>query len=287
MTAQPAQTNDATDLFGPDSIPWRLIDHTALVPAAIYNAMIFELYPPCAYLSDNVGSLYDDPIGRALRTVAYIYTVIYGSRDQAVAVAEHVRRMHETMFTTWAVTGKQYCAADPDNLLWLHMTFVRGLLIAHERYGLGTLEPDEADRCWAEFVPFATLQGVPEDLVPSTAAEADEYFARMWPLLSLVGPGRRAITQSLAPSIKGVYGPALSAALRPIMWMGATLLEDDLKDLIGFRLNPVKRLAVTPAVVRQLARINVTVPLARIAHRSAPALVRAARRREAATSARS
>ncbi|BAX96199.1 hypothetical protein MSTE_00864 [Mycobacteroides stephanolepidis] len=218
--------------FGPDSVPWRLFSHPCVVAGAVYNAVIFELYPPCATLSDQVDSLYVDPIGRARRTLGYVYSVIFGATATADRAAKYVRAMHDSI-SPLRDGDKLHWVSDPENLLWLHMTNGDGALRAHAAYGEGELSSVEQDDFWRQLAPFAQLQGVPPELIPMSAAEAEAYFARMWPQLKLTDAGQRAFSQVMNPQGLSAQWKPVKLPLALVVRSGVALLPNDVLHMIG------------------------------------------------------
>lgn len=227
-----APGDPTTGYFGPDSVPWRLYQHPCVAAAAVYNAIVFELYPPCAVLSDQVDSLYMDPIGRARRTLGYVYSVLYGDVQTADRAAAFVRDLHDNIAPV-QVNGRMHRVADPDNLLWLHMSQGDAILRAHAAYGEGVLTDGERDDFWRQFAPFAQLQGVPLDMIPTSSAEADVYFARIWPQLELTDAGRRAFEQVMNPQGLSWEWASIKVPLGLVVRSGVALLPRDLKQMIG------------------------------------------------------
>lgn len=270
------ESNDITTpredwgFFGPDSMPWRLLDDVCIYVAATYATFIFELYPPCAVLTDKVGSLYRDPLGRGQRSADYMYGVVYGDSPTAYRLAAPVRRVHNKISGQWATTGATYRPADPENLVWLHMTWAEGMLRAHQAYGPAQLSRAEIDRFWREFVPFAMLQGAPRELIPAGVDEAEAYMAEMNAKFALTAAGHRAIRQVLAPQIPqvGRAKPVVAALSRVFSEAAVALLDDDVRILTGVTTpkwsGAAVRAAYKPVLagMRRLDRFLPTVPLA-------------------------
>lgn len=228
----PEQRQD-DGFFGPGSIVWDLNGHPCAVHAAICNTLLFELYPSCAALSDSVDSLYTDPIGRARRTLTYVHHVVFGDTATAHQAAAFVRRLHDCITIEFPKgSGRTICAADPDQLLWLHMTQADSMLRAHRTYGR-RLTPVELDRFWSEFRPFAELQGVPREMVPGSQAEADAYFAQMRTQLRRTDAGDRAIRQVMSPEVDGHLGRVLRTVLKLVGPAAVELLDDHELELLG------------------------------------------------------
>jgi len=104
-----------------------------------------------------------------------------------------VRRIHDHVRGTDAVTGRPYAAGDPALLLWVHGTLVDSVLAARSLVGTA-LSAADGNRYVAEMVTAAELTGVPRHLVPSNVPELDLYLASVRPILR----GTPAAAESMA-----------------------------------------------------------------------------------------
>src|SRR5205809_126226 len=71
--------------------------------------------------------------------------------------------------------GTPYSAHDPALLAWVHVTLIATLPRTYELY-VGPLTPEERDRYCAEATWLGPLLGIPDDLLPRTAADVDRYI---------------------------------------------------------------------------------------------------------------
>ena len=92
-------------------------------------------------------------------------------RDAAEHAAARVRRIHDHVRGTDAVTGRPYVAGDPALLLWVHGALVDSVLAARNLVGTA-LPAADSNRYVAEMVTAAELTGVPRRLVPSNVSGA-------------------------------------------------------------------------------------------------------------------
>lgn len=254
--------NDASPdwgFFGPGTVCWEIVNDPSSIIGAFYAALIFELYPPCAILTDKVGSLYREPFRRARGTIDYTYVVVYGDTQTAYDAAAPVRRMHNAIKADWAMTGTTYRPADPENLLWLHMTSADGFVRANRAYAERPLTDAEVDRFWAEFVPFAELQGAPREMVPASASAAAAYFEEMRPKFALTAAGRRALDQVLYPQTGKRGGRLIARLVRAYAESAVALLEDGDRALIGVN-SPRAAAPVVRATVRRALAVTRRVP---------------------------
>ncbi len=88
------------------------------------RALLLQACHPLVMSGFVANSRYrDDPWGRFQRTGDYVATVTFGTREQAEAAGERVRRIHARLRPVEdPATGRRHRADDPDLLLWVHCT---------------------------------------------------------------------------------------------------------------------------------------------------------------------
>jgi uncharacterized protein (DUF2236 family) len=146
-----------------------------------------------------------DPWGRLHRTGQFIGLTTFGTRDQAMAVIDRVRRIHERVEGV-APDGRAYAATDPHLLAWVHLTELDSFLAAHQRYGASPLDAAEADRYVAEMAVVAELLGA--EAVPRTVAGMREAMWRYRTELRVGRQAREAVAFLLAPPVALPIRPA-------------------------------------------------------------------------------
>jgi uncharacterized protein (DUF2236 family) len=193
---------DRLGFFGPGSITWRIhVDPTFSV--AGLRALFQQALHPVAMhgVATNSEALRDDPWARLARTAAYVDTLTFGTRSEALRMVRRVRGLHRRLGGTEETTGRTYRVDDPDLLLWVHCCEVDSLLSTARRSGV-RIGDDEADRYVAEQVTAAVLIGCREDDVPSAVAELADYFAGMRPQLAATQAARDAVRLILLPPMR-------------------------------------------------------------------------------------
>jgi hypothetical protein len=160
--------------FGPSNVTWRVSSDLASPVAGLRSLLMQALHPLAMAGVDQHSGWRRDPVGRLAATSAYLATVTFGERAAAVRAAARVRRIHNHVHGTDAVTGQPYAAGDPDLLLWVHAALVDSVLAAASLVGTA-LSAADSNSYVAEMVTAAELAGVPRPLVPS---EADTRMAR-------------------------------------------------------------------------------------------------------------
>ena len=272
MTPMPSPADwtadeDRTGFFGPDSVTWRVHADPSFSVGGLRALLLQALHPVAM---DGVarfsGAFRDDPWPRLIRTAAYVDTVTFGTRTEAVRAVARVRGIHRRLGAVEETTGREYRVDDPDLLLWVHCCEVDSLLTVARRAGLA-LSDDDADRYVAEQVVAAELVGVDPADVPASAEELAGYFARMRPSLAATPAARDAYRLILLPPMPGwvrYLTPAQPA------WGGLAALAVGLLPPWARRLYSLPGLAVTDAAATGALRAfrQATLRLPRTARRS-------------------
>jgi len=174
--------------FGPGSVTWRVHADLSAPVSGLRSLLLQALHPLAMAGVDQHSQWRDDPGARFASTAAYVLTTTYGDRAAARAAAARVRKIHDYVTGTDAVTGKAYAANDPALLIWVHAAMVDSGLAAAAAYGTA-LTPAEQDQYVAEMTVAAELVGVPavsfaEGGAPASAAELDAYLDAVRPSLT-------------------------------------------------------------------------------------------------------
>jgi len=185
-------------LFGPASVTWRVSADLAWPVAGLRSLLMQALHPLAMAGVDQHSGWRRDPVGRLAATSAYLATVTFGERAVAEQAAARVRRIHDHVRGTDAVTGRRYAAGDPDLLLWVHAAQVDSVLAAGSLIGTA-LSAADSDRYVAEMVAAAELAGVPRPQVPASVAELERYVGSVRPGLSCTPAAAESMAYLLDP----------------------------------------------------------------------------------------
>ncbi|WP_245160384.1 oxygenase MpaB family protein [Blastococcus sp. CT_GayMR20] len=212
---------DVLGFFGPGSVTWRVHSDPSFSVGGLRALLLQALHPVAM---DGVarfsGGFKEEPWPRLIRTAAYVDTLTFGTRTEAVEAVARVRSIHKRLGATEETTGRTYRVDDPDLLLWVHCCEVDSLLTAARRGGLPLTDGD-ADRYVAEQVTAAELIGVPTSDVPDTVEALAGYFEGMRPTLAVTRAARdayRLITLPPMPTWVRYLTPAQPA------WGGLAVL---------------------------------------------------------------
>ncbi|CCD95957.1 conserved hypothetical protein [Bradyrhizobium sp. ORS 375] len=224
VLSAPAVSGDG--VLGPDSVMWRVHREAALFLGA-GRALLLQLAHP--WVSAGIAEqskVFADPLGRFHRTFSIVYTMVFGTRDQAVAVARRLYRRHAAVDGVMTETagpfaaGSRYRANDVEALRWVHATLVETAMMS---YGLlcPPLSDAEREQYWREAMRFAGLFGIPHDVLPSDWASFKAYAAaRMESETLTVSAAARDIARRIFSGDATWIGPprwftALTAEMLP------------------------------------------------------------------------
>ncbi len=206
--------------FGPDSVTWR-VHKEPIVALGGLRALYLESLHPRAVAGVAQNSVYrSDPWGRLERTSTYMGTIFFGTRAEAEAAAQRIRRLHARMTATDPRTGEIFHLDEPDLLRWVHITGVESFLTTARRAGV-SLTDAEVDAYYTEQLEAARLIGLDPATVPGTAAEVDAFYDRVQPELALTKDCAETALFLTVPPIPSAWGSLplrMSLAFGPPRW---------------------------------------------------------------------
>lgn len=157
-------------MFGPRSVAWRVHgDVTTMMVGGVAGLLLQMLHPAVLAGVWDHSSFRSDMHGRLRRTARFIALTTYGGRDEAEAVIDRVRRIHDRVRGTLP-DGRPYHAADPALLAWVHVTEATSFLDAWIRYAEPAMPIADQDRYFAEMATVADPLGAAP--VPASRAAA-------------------------------------------------------------------------------------------------------------------
>jgi uncharacterized protein (DUF2236 family) len=177
-TSSPASTHG---IFGSDSISWKVNRESALFLAATRAALLQLAHPWVATAIAQHSKTFQDPIARFHQTFRVMFTMSFGTAEQAFAAARQLHRRHQGIRGTLPETagrfaaGTSYEANEVDALLWVYATLVDSSLLAYELV-LPALTDVEREQYYSESRQVAPLFGIPRDCLPADWAGFDLYM---------------------------------------------------------------------------------------------------------------
>lgn len=247
-------------IFGPASLTWR-IDREAVIFLGAGRALLLQLAHPwvAAAIAEH-SRTFADPIGRFHRTFDVVFTMVFGSLDQALAAAQHLHQRHATIVGRLPEAvgpfdqGSLYCANEVSALRWVHATLVETALMAHDLV-LPALTPDERERYWVESRLFGALFGLTPADLPADWASFVAYNEAMV----------QSDILSVSAAARDVAGQIFSGGgtwLRPPRWyqaLSVRMLPERLRMEFGFCFDEHERSAADRALA-WIRRVYPTLP---------------------------
>lgn len=178
-----------------------------------------------------------DPIGRFHRTFDVMFTMVFGSLDQALTASRKLHRRHATIVGRLPdaigsfEANSRYCANEAAALRWVHATLVESAAMAHDLV-FPPLSTDDRERYWAESRLFAAMFGLTPGDLPADWQSFRAYTEAMVRSDVLtVGTAAREVSGQI---LGGVGRPWL----RPPKWYQALTARMLPKQLVaGFGLD--------------------------------------------------
>jgi uncharacterized protein (DUF2236 family) len=140
-------------------------------------------HPWVATALEQHSSLLNDPIARFHNTFRIVFTMVFGTLEQALAAARHLHTLHTGIrgemparVAGWPA-GSHYEANEVAALRWVYATLVDSAVVAY-----GALYPfstEERAGYYHESKTMAALFGLPPAALPEDWAAFQEYMARM------------------------------------------------------------------------------------------------------------
>lgn len=247
-------------LFGPGSMTWR-IDRESLLFLGAGRALLLQLAHPwvATAIAEHSRTL-DDPIGRFHRTFGTVYTMIFGTTDDALSVARRLHRLHDSIQGSlpedagpWPA-GSAYRANQVDALAWVHATLVETALMVHNLI-LPPLNGRERELYFAESKSVAALFGIPPERQPRDWAAFCAYCRDMQSsdVLTVTPVARTVAERIMAGADTWIVTPAWYRALT------AMLMPPRLRADFGLSYGPAEQQAALRAL-RWMRRIYAALP---------------------------
>ena len=220
---QRSSPDPSRGLFGPDSVSWKVNRESALFLAATRAALLQLAHPWVAAAIAQHSKTFHDPIARFHQTFRIMFTMSFGSLDQAFAAARQLHRRHLGIRGTLPegagrfVSGTSYEANEVDALLWVYATLIDSSVLAYELV-LPPLTQLEREQYYSEGRQAAALFGISPECWPQDWAGFDRYMK-----LTLQSDmiAVTAATRQMAHRLQDGAG----LALRPPFWYRALTTE--------------------------------------------------------------
>jgi len=183
--------------FGPDSLSWRINRESILFLGAGRAALLQLAHPWVAASIHQHSRVLNDAIGRFHSTFRVVYTMLFGSRAQALAASRQLYRRHtgitgELPNAVGAhARGDHYEANEITALRWVYATLIETAVLAYE-FVFPPLSHAEREQYYSETKRLAVLFSIPPDSLPASWTDFKRYCMEMFdsPLLGVDGTAR-------------------------------------------------------------------------------------------------
>lgn len=221
----------AAGIYGPDSMMWRLGRETIGFFGGGRAALLQLGHPWVANSIDQHSQTRDDPLGRFRRTFINVFTMIFGSTDQVLRVANNVHNIHTKIRGEIAepsgafAQGSHYEANEVSAMLWVHATLWDTQVRMYELV-FPALTRAEKEAYYRETKLFAYLFGIPDDALPPDWGAFQDYMERMYASDEIVA---RRVGREMGDMIFNFGGP-LRPALKWMQVMTAYMMPPRLRE---------------------------------------------------------
>lgn len=222
-------------LFGPETVTARVVTESVLLLGGP-RALLMQIAEPAVAAGVAEHSEFEaDPFGRLVRTLDAMTTIAFGTPEEAEAVLEGLRRVHDAV-TGALDDGSPYEANDPELLFWVHATLVDTVLEVERRY-LGYLTPEDREQYYEESKRLARAFGVPDELIPPDLTGFLAYVDHKCRTVEVTDTAVRLSRAILSPPVPLVPG----VAWEPIRLVTIDMLPRPLREAYGLRWDTYRK----------------------------------------------
>lgn len=247
-------------IFGPHSLTWRVNRESALFLGAGRAALLQLAHPWVAAALAEHSTVLHRPIARFHNTFRIVFTMVFGTLDQAMAAARHLYAVHTRIKGRMPESvaaypqGSRYEANELAALRWVFATLVESAVVAYESV-LPPLSVREREQYYAEACTLAGLFGIPREALPKNWEGFAAYNREIHASDALgVSEGARKIARSLMSGAGSWIHPPMWYRALTAAWMPPRFREE-----FGLAYGPQERRSAERAL-RILPRIYPKLP---------------------------
>ena len=223
-------------LYLPTDAPWVVHADFGTLVGGIRALLMQALHPGTLRGVAQHSRYKDDPLGRLAGTIRWLTVTTFGSHSAVANEAARVNRLHTRVTGTYEVSkdvSRDYKAADPDLLLWVHIAFMDSFLTCHQMYAWREI-PGGADNYisqWSRSVEPLGLTGVPMTKA-ALVANIDDYLQR----------GLLRVDDSTRDVVRFIQNPPLPGMAKfvySLLFQAAVIsLEPEFRSMLGLKAAP-------------------------------------------------
>jgi len=175
----------AEGIFGADSVTWRVNREAALFLGAGRAALLQLAHPWVAAALHQHSTVMRKPVKRFHDTFRVVFTMIYGTAEQAFRAARSLYQMHTRITGSLPdavagyAKGSQYEALQVPALRWVYATLIESAILAFECV-MPPLSREERAAYYEESKVMAGLFGLPPEALPEDWNGFESYVGEMF-----------------------------------------------------------------------------------------------------------
>ena len=175
----------AEGIFGADSLAWRISRESALFLGAGRAALLQLAHPWVAAALDQHSTVMRKPIKRFHNTFRVVFTMIFGTAEQAFRASRSLYRLHTRITgdlpdaVAGYTKGSRYEALQVPALRWVYATLIESAVIAFNSV-MPALSSEERAAYYEESKGLAGLFGLPAEALPEDWKAFESYLAQMF-----------------------------------------------------------------------------------------------------------
>lgn len=219
-------------LYGPESLSWEMYREPATLLAGLSAVLLQMAHPRVAAGVSQHSSFAEDVLGRAKRTSAALYQLVFCPLDGALAVTHRLHRVHRRVWgrvldPDVGVAGGEYRANDQPLLAWVSATAAVAGFRAFEAFVRPLTDADRARAHREMRVGSASVGVLPEAIGDSYDDFMRRYEAALDGPELQVGASARAIADVLFGRLLGPFEELMTAGFLPPRWRDAYCIRWD------------------------------------------------------------
>lgn len=168
---------DVLKPLGPDSLTWQDFGSwrfNLMLP----QAFVLQVSHPIVDAGVDEHSVYKtDPWGRARRSTALLWPIVYARPQKAIEMGVKLYDLHRSIKGV-DKNGNKYFSLDPEAYSWVHITGYDATIRMHEMLGKSPTE-EQREQMFIEWRQLGGLMGIRDQDLPATRDEYWEYFDHM------------------------------------------------------------------------------------------------------------
>ncbi len=171
-------------IFGPSSISWKINRECALFLGAGRASLLQLAHPWVAAALDQHSNLRHDPLARFHNTFRVVFTMLFGTLEQALAASRHLYQLHTRIRGSLPEgvaaypQGSRYEANEVHALIWVFATLIESAMVAYDSV-LPPLSMGEREAYYTESKIMAALFGIPAAALPEDWRGLEGYMQTM------------------------------------------------------------------------------------------------------------